>query len=83
MAARPTSRKQDVPFQLRMTAADRRYLEAGAKALSARSPVPVGLGPFLVWAAKQSTEQLLDVSQEEFEKAQTATGSGPKRKDGR
>lgn len=81
--AKSLKRKQDVPFGLRMTAADRRYLQAGAKALSARSPATVGLGPFLVWAAKHETERLIEMTQKEFEEEWRKGGSRPRRKEGR
>jgi hypothetical protein len=51
-------RQQTSPLQIRMKPEVRRYLESGAEALSAQSPQPVGLGPFLVWAGKQATEKL-------------------------
>jgi hypothetical protein len=61
-------RLQDVPFQLRMRDAERRYLETGAKALSDKSPSRVGLGPYLKWAALAETERLTGVTLEAFEK---------------
>jgi hypothetical protein len=78
-APKSDKRKQDVAFQVRMTREDRQFLQVGADALSARSPSKVGLGPFLVWAAKRETERLIEMGQTEFEK----TRGRPRRKDGR
>jgi hypothetical protein len=77
--AKPKSdkRQQTEPFQVRTTPAVKRYLQTGTEAMEDRltkasvkaggDPVILGLGPFMVIAAKEKTRELTGVAFEDFE----------------
>jgi hypothetical protein len=54
-------------FGLGLGEVERQYLKQAADRLSAESPTEVGLGPFLVWAAKREAEKLLGISFTDYE----------------
>lgn len=70
-------RQQTEPFQIRMRAVEREYLESGAEALTKKSPIKVGLGPYLKWAGVKQTEELTGITLEEFEKKRGNGGKKP------
>ena len=74
-----TGRSQEVPFSMRMRAAEKRYLLEGAKAQSKDAPSATGLGPFMLWAAKRETHRLLGMTLDEFEATSGKTKKGPGR----
>jgi hypothetical protein len=60
-------RQQTEPFQIRMRAPQKRFLQAAADKLSETAPASVGLGPFMAWASTKEAERILGLSLEAFE----------------
>jgi hypothetical protein len=54
-------------------------LEDAAKKLSDQSPTKVGVGPFLLWAAKREGEKLLGTTFAEYEGREAKRGKGGSR----
>lgn len=73
MAQKPEKsdkRQQTSPLQIRMRAVEKTFLDEAAKKLSDQSPSPVGVGPFMRWAAIREAEKLLGVSFADYEERQ-------------
>lgn len=63
-------------FGIRIDEAERAYLREAAQRLSDQSPTKIGLGPFLIWAAKREAEKLLGISYAEYGAREAKRGKG-------
>lgn len=77
MAAKKSEKRQQTEqFGIRLREVERAYLEEAAQKLSDRSPTRVGLGPFLLWAAKEASKDLVGLSFADYEAKAEKRGKG-------
>lgn len=75
-AKKPDKGRSSGQFGIRIGEVERAYIEEAAKRMSEGSPSKIGLGPFLIWAAKLEAEKLLGVGFAEYEAREAKRGKG-------